>query len=284
MGKLYSLIFTTMAFLTIGCYEPEEGCLDIDAVNYNVAADDPCASCCTFPSLTFSMQHVVRSEADTVTAQYGVFYPLESTAVTSDSFMLDRLRFFISNVNLIKEDGTIVDVEETLDLEFADGTGQTVVDNFAKGTPEPSSSRTIGTIKTEGIFTQIQLTIGLEEFLLGKEIVSTLASSHPLNTTNDTINYEAGIGIIPLRMIVRQDTLLASDSLDLQIFTPESITLTLEEPLVVERGFDMRLTMKTDYRNWFREVDLANDTKEVIEQKISANLTNVLEVVSFSLE
>ncbi len=48
-----------LVFFLAGCYEPKEGCLDPQAVNYDVTADEACADCCTWPSLRLSVKHAM---------------------------------------------------------------------------------------------------------------------------------------------------------------------------------------------------------------------------------
>lgn len=283
----YIFLFFTFhfsLFILSSCYEPQESCLDIQATNYDVSSDDPCTDCCTFPSLTLAFQHIVETDADTSFLRYGVFYPNEGTSVTTDSVMFDQASFFISNILLKKLDGTTVGVDDTLALEFSSGDPVTISDNFAKLDRAIVSSRNVGTVITEGVFDSIQFTLGLEDFLQPKEITSTLPSGHPLDSSNDSINYEIGTGYIPNRLIVRYDTITVLDSLDFRFFTPLPITLPLSEPLTVVRGNNIKLTLKLNYMDWFRMVDLANASPQTIEEGISNNLSSSISVVDLVLE
>ena len=160
-SKILFFLLHFSFFILSSCYEPQEGCLDIDATNYSISADDPCATCCTYPTLTLAFNHLVESTEDTVSLRYGVFYPNEGTAITTDSFMLDRARFFISNVLLVQEDSTTVDVEEELELEFASGDPQTVSDNFANLDRSTFSARTIGYYQNRRCFQRNSFHFGI---------------------------------------------------------------------------------------------------------------------------
>ena len=72
--------------------------------------------------------------------------------------------------------------------------------------------------------------------------------------------------------------------MEFRFFTPLSVTLPLTEPLVVERGFDIRLTLKLDYMDWFNNVDLINDFPLNIQRKINNNLVSAFSVVEIRLE
>ncbi len=284
MSKLPFAIFPLLLFLVLsGCYEPKEGCLDIDAVNYDVSADDPCGECCTFPTISLSMQYLVEWPEDTVAMRYGTYYPAMN-AISGDSFLLDRSRFFISNVKLVREDGTEVTVIDTLQLSFANGTARTISNSFAKMDRDIFSASEIGTHKTDGVFNEVKFTLGLEEFLQQNEITSGLPTGHPLDNSTDTIIYEEGSGFIPNLLILRYDTANIKDSTEFRFFDPIPINLPLANPFMVEKGLNIKLTLKTDYSDWFAGVDFKNDSYVTIQQKIKNNLSNVFSVTEIKLE
>ncbi len=282
MSKL-PLYFSILVLCSLfGCYEPTEGCLNIDAVNYDVTADDPCSGCCTFPGLSLRVQHVIRLPDDTVSFQYGRLYPSEVNSL--DSFVVDRARYFISDLKLVKDNNEAVGVIDSLLLGFANGDSATVEDNFAKLDRDIFQSRKIGTVLTEGVVEEVTFTFGLDEFLLQNEITSTIPVGHPLNTSSDSLIFEEGTGYIPNLLIVRRDTFSSTDSLVFRFFEPVQISLPLETPFVVEKGFDISLTLKVDYLDWFKGVDFEVDDFQAMEEKIRNNLGNVFQVVGIKLE
>ncbi len=282
MSKLPLYLSTLVFYFLFGCYEPKEGCLNTDAVNYDVTADDPCGDCCVFPSLSLSMQHLIRLPEDTVSFQYGVLYPSEVNAL--DSFVVDRARYFISDLKLVKENGEEVGVTDSLSLEFSNGTSITVEDNFAKLDRDIFQARKIGTVLTEGVVTEIKFTFGLDEFLLQNELTSVISNGHPLDTSSDSLIYEEGLGYIPNLLILRRDTVSTTDSLEFRFFDPVQISLPLEAPFVVEKGFNIKLTLKVDYLDWFNGVDFEIDNFPTMEEKIKNNLSNVFHVTEIKLE
>ena len=62
--SIISLLFLFCYFLPTSCFEPEEGCLDIEANNFQLAADRDCSkdapsNCfCTYPSVSLRVVHV----------------------------------------------------------------------------------------------------------------------------------------------------------------------------------------------------------------------------------
>ena len=48
-------VFTFIQFNS--CYSPVDGCLDPEATNYSIDADNPCDDCCNLPILNVSVFH-----------------------------------------------------------------------------------------------------------------------------------------------------------------------------------------------------------------------------------
>lgn len=280
MSKLPTFLpFLLFLICQTACYEPQEGCLDLRATNYAVDADDPCGDCCIFPILTVQMQHRVDFPDTSFSFRYKTLYPSPFNIL--DSFVVDRARFYISNLRLVREDGEEIGALDTLRLEAPMGTFVTVEDNFAKFDRDNFQSRKLGTFITEGVFTGVKLTLGLETFLQQTDPAS-VPTGHPLSTAADSLNYDAAVGYIPSLLIFRNDTTAVSDSLEIQIFEPETVFLPFEEPFLLEQGFDIDLTLKMDYLAWFNGIDLENEPLEVIRQKVAGNLRNAISVAQIS--
>lgn len=279
------LVLIMVAFVIVhclSCYEPKEGCLNIDAVNYDVTADDLCGDCCSFPELSLSVRHEIRLPGDTVAFQYGVPYP--SVQEEKGSFVVDRARYFLSNFRLVLESGEIVGISDSLTIVFADGQSFRVENNFAKLDRDNFQTKNIGTILMEGTVNEVQFTFGLEEFLQQKEPTSGIPTSHPLDISSDTLIYEDGLGYIPNLLIIRRDTFPTTDSLTFQFFEPMQVSIPLDAPVFIERGFDVKLTMRVDYLDWFKGIDFNLDGYKTIEEKIETNLSNVFQVTELRME
>ena len=88
-----------LAFLLLwvalqACYEEQEGCLDRNALNYDVDADFECAerSCCNYPRL--AVRYTPNWGADALSTSD--FYQDGA----GNSFRMDRLRFYVPTVIL----------------------------------------------------------------------------------------------------------------------------------------------------------------------------------------
>lgn len=266
----------------MGCYEPTEGCLDIKAANYDVTADGACGDCCVFPTLNIQVQHVVAfTNPDTsFNFRYATFYP--NPGNPADSFVIDRARFFISDIKLVRENGEEVGVLDTLKIEAPAGNALTIEDSFARLDRDIFQARTVGTIITEGIFTGLKMTLGLDEFLLETD-PGSVPSGHPLSIAGDTLNYDALAGrYIPNRLIFRQDTAAIFDSLEIRITEPQVVTLPFDSPFELAEGFDINVVLRVDYMKWFVGTDMENDPLVTIRAAVRNNLPNAISVTQIS--
>jgi hypothetical protein len=279
----FAVCLFIFSFLT-SCFEPKEGCLDINATNYDVESDDPCPDCCNYPTLSISTLHqvLVKNTLDSfVNLKYNFFYPAPSNDL--DTFAILRSRFFISNVKLIKQDGTAVGVSDTIGIGFPNGSRVVYEDNFAKLDRDIFAASAIGTTITEGLFDKINFTLGLPEELLGLDTAS-IPAGHPLDFRSDTIIYQEGTGYVPFFLSVKTDTAAAALPTEMRLFQPSQISLPIEPPVNIEQGYNIKLKLRINYMAWFEGVDFANDSEDAIRQKIAANLPNAFSVTEITFD
>ncbi len=285
MQKLPSFAFLlfTFSFLT-SCYEPKEGCLDINATDYDVESDDPCPDCCTYPILSITPLHqvLVKNTLDSfVNLKYNFFYPAPSSDM--DTFAFLRSRFFISNVKLVTQDGIEVGVSDTIGIRFQNGSRVIYEDNFAKLDRDIFAANAIGTVVTEGVFDKLKFTLGLSEELLSLDTAS-IPANHPLDFRSDSILYEEGIGYVPFFLSFKTDTAAAAVPTELRLFQPIEVNLPINPPVNIERGYNIKLKLRINYIAWFEGVDFTNDSGDAIRQKIAANLPNAFSVTEITFD
>lgn len=280
--SMYRLIIPIF-FLLAGCYEPKEGCLDIEATNYDVSADDPCPDCCTYPSLSLQFQHYVTlaTEPDTSYAmKYGTRYP--SPLDTNHLFYLDRGRFFVSDLRLVRANGEEFGILDSVALPLLGGDTIYVENNFSKHDRDIFAAAKLGTFRTSGEFTGVKFTLGLTP-TVRQVWVDTLKTT-ALAVENDSFSYSKTVGIMPVRLILRRDTLPDTQPLDL-VFTQErQISLPLPQTVFIDKGFKMKVTLRLDYMVLFQNVDFKNDSAMDIWAKIDSQLSNAFSAVSLVLE
>lgn len=88
-----------------GCYQAVQGCLDAQATNYSVDADEPCPDdCCTYPSIKLKIQHCYEVAPDSfISLNYGdsIYYD-----ALGEPFRISGIQYYMSAFKLVKTDGS----------------------------------------------------------------------------------------------------------------------------------------------------------------------------------
>lgn len=276
-------IAIALVLLLAGCYEPKEGCLDPQAVNYDVTADEACTDCCSWPSLRLSVKHryAPPDQPDTlVTLKY--HEPLQVWPDTSHPFYLERFRFWISHVHLLSQNGEVHQVEETLPVSLPDGTTIALEDNYAVADRDIFTTQTLGTVRADGYMTGVRLRMGLDSLERALEPTS-LESGHPLRTWADSILFDADQGYFSGRAWVVPDTSM-TDTLDVAWLQPVELELALDEPVFLPKGSHITVTLVINYTELFDGIDFAATTADELRFHIVARLPMAVKLETIAAE
>ena len=270
------VFFLFIALSFTGCFDPEEGCLDANARNYAIDADRACTdNCCEYPELQIDFQHKVFVGGASQNINFGDSVYVDGGG---NPFSLVNLQYYLSNIHLVRSDGSTVGILDSVSFETASNEPLTVEDNIILVNPEDFGSQIIGSFNGSSDYVGIRFNIGLTESFNQADTLD-FTSDHPLAPQENNMYLGAEEGYIFNRI-----ELLTNPSVDtinkvLEISGTESL-VTLEFPanFFLDKGFNMKLVLLVDYLNWFNQLDLIADEEEVIKQTIVNNLAN-----SFSL-
>ena len=280
--KQLSLILFLLASLA-ACYEPQEGCLDYRATNYDVTADDPCPDCCTFPVLKLALRHqaVWPPNPDTsITFKYNT--PYATPFDKFHYFKIDRFRFFISGLHLISTDGQAYSLPDSLSFTSQNNSAFKTEDNYTKADRDILQTATLGTLITEGKYGKVELTVGLPDAVLTAS-ADKLPSGHAL-ATSDTLLYDTLSGYRHGIVRLYRDTLDSSPPEEFTFAASQQLTLDLPEVLDVKPGHNLKLTLTINYLALFDGVDLENDAIGTIREKVLQNFSFAMNVTDIELE
>lgn len=268
---------TALALLPLvlapACYEREEGCLDINAVNYNASADDNC--CCTYPTLSFSVQH----RMDTLVWQRDSVYQ------TTDGqwFRLLDAAFYLSEFSLRQNNQAYRISDSLLFQVFASGgtdtVGQFFIDDFTL-LRRTTTSLSVGTFSADGAFDQAQFRLGLSESA-NRIIPALTPDGHPLRTQGDSLWLNPQDGYVPLYLVLDRDTLSATPP-DTLRFTRSEIGdafATSAGPFYHEPGYNLALKIRINYLELFAGVNLSNPDINAVRNGIASNLPKAFSVI-----
>lgn len=270
--KTLPAFYILLCFLIIqclSCKEPTDGCLDIDAVNYDVSADDPCPDdCCTFPVLSLEVAH----RFDTLIFNYDSIYTVD----LGPRVKVEEVIFFLSNFRLTSLGGDSLEVRETIVLDIINADTQSFKDDYTLVSRNfPSFNYDVGEIRGEGSFTNVKFDVGLR----GNAAFSnaeTIAEDHALGLGTDTL-WTVDQGYVFNRIEVDPDTSIIDNNRLFEVNQLVEVVLTF--PIEVDRGFDVSIPIKVDYKTWFSGIDFVNnpDDNDILE-KIVQNTANAFSI------
>jgi hypothetical protein len=269
----WTWLLFVLPLLLPSCFEPERGCLDNEALNYALDADQPCSDCCEYPSLVLDVQH--RYIKDSV--EQGV---LPAATVHEDDFgqpfFFKSVRFFVNNVHLFNAEGTPFEVEEELPLVVIEGNRvrlDTVEDNFALVDVSNLSDYTLGTIRGGGQFDNLRFDFGLAD-PASKANIDEVPVGHPLDEPELYLSEEEGYVFFKMELY-RDTSQLGLDSVSVQIDRTASLpTFNFPINFFLNPGFNTEVILRINYADLLAGVNVRTDTAEEIYQKIVNNLAN----------
>jgi hypothetical protein len=232
-----------LLLLLSGCYEEQEGCLDVLSSNFNVSADIDCSNCCNYPSLNLSINYPIP--------------PLDSVLqdVNGHSFVVEKLSFYLANVRLLDDIGSNFTLREkvTYDLEDGDGTIQEVevVNNFMLANAVLPKTVRLGTFRAGGPFSNLVIEMSIPDSL-GKAMEGSFDFNHPLSPSNGLLDqgmYHSG------RFTLLQTT---PDSVRHEYFieVPPGNTLNFPISFFPDKGSNLDVNLAFDFSIWLAGLDL----------------------------
>jgi hypothetical protein len=263
------------------CYQNQEGCLNVRAANFDVTADIPCEDdCCEFPELRLSIQHNFTLPDTNATVRFNIDNNSLYSANGVDSFGLREVRFYISDVMLVRSNGEMVEVEDNINFFYLNGLDTVAVerdDNYALINRQNISTREIGVINTEGRFSELHFRIGLPEAT--RNLLPTkLPDSHPLALGDSTLyNFDTGEYEVVSLTLIRP---ALSDTLSIDILESEwQAEVTLPSDFTILTGFDATIAIGIDYRIWWDGLAINQATEEQIKEHLKRTIPASFELL-----
>lgn len=289
--KNRNLLWLTMLCCTLllpACYEPKEGCLDAQATNFDLEADEACADCCEYPTFQLALQHriVLIGQAERRFSTDSVYYD-----GTGQPFRFQNIRFYLSNLHLVRADGSEAPVSNNIELDLYDPAGAprkaTVEDNFLLANPAFEQTYTIGPFRQSGNnFVKVRFAIGIEG-IANEAIPDSLPDDYPLGRIEEALDlhFNPDSGYVFSHIEVLRDT-TAADTIPVVLrtgTTPYLRVVELSLPsggFTPSDGFNTRLTLRVNYVEWFQSLNIRQDTPAQMIEKIVENLANSFSVIA----
>lgn len=265
-----------MAFLALSaftaCFEPREGCLDIEATNFDAAADNDC--CCMYPALRL-----------TLLPRYDMLVWKPDTAYEISPgrwFRIHQAVFYLSEFQMV-QGGTALSVSDTLGLSVLGAAGDTLREVFTNDFQiirRTTENYTVGTFRPAGAFESVRFRVGLSD--AAQRVVPALTpEGHPLRPQNEGLWLGPDTGYVALKLVFSRDTMPGTVPDTLVFSRPDiaSVVLQSDDAYLHESGFDFSLKLLADFRELFRDVDLITGDIPAWKARIVANLPKALRVL-----
>ena len=272
-NSIFRLIFLACLAGLPSCFEPKDGCLDIEATNFDASADHDC--CCEYPKLV--IETVQRYD----TLQYlpDSLYP----GAGGKLFRLKSVVFYLSEFQLF-QNGGIYMVGDSVRLQTYAPVGndtikQTFTDDFLLVRRVPVDNP-VGDFRAAGTFEKVRFRLGLSADTR-RAIPQLAAAGSPLRIQADSLWYGRDAGYVFMRAIVARDS-MASTRPDTLAFTKADLDDFFVENtgtfVHASGGYDFRLKLTVDYKKMFDGLDWASGNISTWKSQIVANLPNVFSV------
>ncbi|MFK8103548.1 MAG: MbnP family protein [Saprospiraceae bacterium] len=269
-----SLLLLLVMLLLTACYEPQEGCLDVTATNFEADADDECPDCCQYPFLKLMLTHTM---GDTSLTLGGIY---QNPTDSNQYFKVINARFYLSALQLVRADGSQKGVNDKISLTVLDDQGIdetiSVEDNFNL-ISRTSFNLTVGDFRAPANYDSLRFYVGIPQPANSAD-PSLVTTDHPLQA-DATLHSTRTEGYVFMDLQVTRDSLPVTDTLSLKIQGDQNlIAVALENIQTVNPGFDAEITLNVDYLEWFRGINFAVDTEAEMINKIVNNAANAFSV------
>jgi hypothetical protein len=257
--RFLSLFLLVSWLILSGCYSRKEGCLDTLAANYDVQADDACVTaCCTYPSLYFELHHQVGDsslkQGDTLMNVYG------------QSFRITDVRFYISAVTLLDEDGKSIIANDRIKTN----TGLSVADDITI-VRSADQEVEVAPFRAFGKFDSLHLSVGIAPDL-ALATWDGLPENHSLSFKNQLKDKNNALAVMTVKLAMVTPNGEAEKLISVSMpagFPPASLHFPIAK--TTDKGDAIRIPVVIDYSALLDSIDLSlSDT--MIIQALAKNL------------
>ena len=278
--KVITNLLALLLILSLSaCFDPEEGCLDVEADNFELSADIDCTgdaetSCvCTYPSISLQIDQVFDKSSFVANQIY--------QTSTGEFIRITDIQFYISDIQLVLANGEVSATLDTITLTINEGDqvkNNISSDDFQLITSGSQQISSLITSDKSGAFSQLQFSVGIKtpESTTNPTLLNN--DSHVLAIDSMYLEEE---GYIFNRISVQPDT-SSTDNLLIQLTENEGLPRIILDLTDVSKlpGKDISIeTLQINHAKWFDGINFADDTQDEVRRKIVTNTTNVFSIL-----
>jgi len=248
------VVYTLLIILSTGCNTRIEGCLDVNAENFDLNGERPCKDCCTYPMMQLSL---TQKWNDANFSNDTTLYDEQL-----QPYFITDLRYYLTTWSWIDDEGN----QFTVDSVEGDCNGSTLT-----YTPDiliidtRKFLYTLGTIRVAPHIVSLHASLGLTE---DYSCLDETDPQTPSVVTDQSPLWNTQTGKLEtIRLIVQRDTSI--ESLD-TIYIDYQLENTLGYDYQLENGKNTPLTLSVNYAQWFKDVNV--DSLSSFETSLRNNI------------
>jgi hypothetical protein len=254
---IYFICSAVSVLLLSACYGPKGGCLDPNAVNFDVSADKD--SNCIYPSLILSIAHLYDTNGLKIDSLY--------TNQLGQKYRFKEVSFYLSNFKIVSglQEYTTQDTFHAYKRISPSANDSTFISPLSDiGLVRRSVvSLNLGTFREIGNFDGLKFDFGLNAELR-TILPGSVRLGSPLRPQNemlyDSAAHEHRFGRF---VIERIDGLSGGSMLDTVYLRGAEYALgeniyTQNVPLKQEAGYNFQVKLSIDYSKWLSQINLTN--------------------------
>lgn len=250
------VLLAVVIVLVVSCNARVEGCLDIEASNFDITIDKHDPSACVYPDLLLNVQY----SWDTLPFAINSFYTndLDQQLVFLEAYVLVS-QFALNGV----EEGRLV-VEDRVNWFLKDGDGGefiSAIDDFTF-VDYSRFSFVLGEWRTTDFVDRLDFFVGVPDTLTPTS-VDSLNENHVLRESRAYYSEETN-EFATARFVIARDS--AQIELDTFVVSsgPLAYSFSLSQQLAI--GKDDQVDIKIDFYTIFKGVDLSQDSLDIVQQ------------------
>lgn len=273
-------VVALVACLLTQCYEPQKGCLDVEATNFDAAADESCCQkrdqvcCCTYPQLRFLLRHRFGGTDDDK-----VWLPDQLVSNDRGQSFRFNVAYYLSDPAVYQQ-GVEVRPTDVVRLPIFPTNITDTVQTFAndimlvRRTPLEYSA---GTFRPSGAFERIRVRVGLVE-ATQRVNPRKITVTHPLQLQPERLWRNANEGFAALQVTIAYPPDQTPDTL--RFFKSDLPNFFIEQrgSFGHRAGYNFDLYLTADYAHLFKGIDLSNKDLPTWRRQLLANLPNVFSI------
>ncbi len=240
------VLFVTVLCMTLwgACNTRTEGCLELNANNFDLDAERPCKDCCTYPSINLLL---TQKWNDDNFSNEDTLYDIHA-----QPYKIQDLKYFLSSWSWNNSDGDIFTV---------DSISGTCNQSTLMFTPDILTTDTrkfnykLGTIRVAPLADSLFFTFGLVEDF---SCLDPGEASTPSNLKAQSSLWNPNTAMLAtLRLVLQRD---------LEIATYDTVFLTTKKDIYLpyafqfRNGFNEQFNLTINYAQWFQDVDIGDLT------------------------